>query len=411
MRADNLNIFIKSLIIKTNPKFIKLVVKVRESLRKILIAAFGKHYNLEIISIKEFSNKFSCNYINIKESEIYYNCYPDYLSNKKHKKSKQFIDRPEIYIAEIMNATVIGDNHFILKDNYCIYDIPYYPHASDFNLKYGSVKKINRSSIEIVFVRSKTIIHKAISIVGHASNNYYHFMIDLLSRLYYIDQNEEYDDYDLVVDKRAYEKYKNIIDTYNIKKRKIIVAKKDTAYSINQLIFPSQVSFNKIYSKNLEKNIFNGNIYDAEPFQKFKETIFKSLKITLENRTRKIFISRKDSVRNNLVNEDEIAEIFIENGFEIIVPSEYSFVEQVKIFSTTNVLAGAEGAAFTNMLFMPKNSIAICIVDYTKKQFMVSCLATALGIKSIYLEAIKIGEKRHFLSKEYAKEFLEGFNL
>jgi len=70
----------------------------------------------------------------------------------------------------------------------------------------------------------------------------------------------------------------------------------------------------------------------------------------------RIFVSRKNAVRRKIINEDEVIKIMIKHNFNIIYSEEYTFFEQVAIFSNAKCLAGLHGAGFTNMIFMPPGS-------------------------------------------------------
>jgi hypothetical protein len=71
---------------------------------------------------------------------------------------------------------------------------------------------------------------------------------------------------------------------------------------------------------------------------------------------RKLFISRAGNSQahfRRLLNEDEIASIAREQGFEIVRCEELSFAAQVTMFSEASIIAGAHGAGLINMIFAP----------------------------------------------------------
>ena len=65
---------------------------------------------------------------------------------------------------------------------------------------------------------------------------------------------------------------------------------------------------------------------------------------------RRIFIRRNSGTRT-VVNAAEIERLLVERGFSIIEPEKLNFVEQVEIFSRAEVIVGATGAAFANLIF------------------------------------------------------------
>ncbi|MDC1541022.1 glycosyltransferase family 61 protein [Candidatus Pelagibacter ubique] len=83
-----------------------------------------------------------------------------------------------------------------------------------------------------------------------------------------------------------------------------------------------------------------------------------------DNYNEYIYIRRKEntSVGRRLDNEDKLLEQLIDLGFEIIYPEDYSFQEQICIFSNARIVIGVSGSALLNGLFCKKSShiIELC---------------------------------------------------
>ena len=177
---------------------------------------------------------------------------------------------------------------------------------------------------------------------------------------------------------------------------------------VDKLVYPSFISWNPIYRvSDLIENA--GNYYTSKPYEMYQA--LKARVIDEIDVSRKVFIYRKDTIRNDLINEDEIAKLFAEYGFEIVVPTSMNIVDQIRLFAGVKVLAGAEGAAFTNMVYMSKKTTVICITPRHKHKYMVSSLANTLGINCVYLDAKPTQGKQHYLNIDYLKRFLNGFEL
>lgn len=76
----------------------------------------------------------------------------------------------------------------------------------------------------------------------------------------------------------------------------------------------------------------------------------KNLPINLGER---IYLSRSKSSRRKIVNENEVTDILKAYSFNIIHNEDYSFYEQVELYSYAKFLISVHGAGLTNMLFMP----------------------------------------------------------
>ncbi len=68
---------------------------------------------------------------------------------------------------------------------------------------------------------------------------------------------------------------------------------------------------------------------------------------------RKIYISRRDTSARKLINENEVIELMLELGFEVLTLSEMSVLEQIKCFSEARCVVGPHGAGLANVMFCP----------------------------------------------------------
>jgi hypothetical protein len=75
--------------------------------------------------------------------------------------------------------------------------------------------------------------------------------------------------------------------------------------------------------------------------------------------SRKIWIHRSEKSRRALLNEDEVLAAVQKAGFEPIVFEALTLKQQIELMQQTKVLAGLHGAGLTNLMFLPKNSIAL----------------------------------------------------
>lgn len=79
----------------------------------------------------------------------------------------------------------------------------------------------------------------------------------------------------------------------------------------------------------------------------------------------RIFVSRRNSSRRKILNEDEVIATLSDYNFSVIYTEDYTFLEQIAIFSQVKYLTGNHGAGLTNMLFMPADSI---IFEFHKRK-------------------------------------------
>jgi hypothetical protein len=322
-------------------------------------------------------------------------CSPLYCSKQdgviKNKPGKIFrFLLPEMYVAEIYDANVIGENSVVLVDNICLQDMIQNDVKGRLNLRYGSVLHMNSCHAIIGNKKlDKICIPEAIYLIGFAAFNYYHLTIEILGRLEYIERIKEYDGIPLLVDEIicAVPQYKYLLNVINKKGYPVIPLKKNHPYSVGRLILPSSTCC-------LPINV-NGFRSRPEDYCVSKETlkfirnrILEHFQINFNDSTdTKIFISRKNTKNIRLTNEDLVLELFIKHGFEIIYPEMMSLEEQVKVFASAQIVAGVTGAAFTNILYCQENTVVINIIPEKYEFYLYSTIAHNLNLKPVFFDA------------------------
>ncbi|HRP37467.1 MAG TPA: glycosyltransferase family 61 protein [Candidatus Dojkabacteria bacterium] len=79
----------------------------------------------------------------------------------------------------------------------------------------------------------------------------------------------------------------------------------------------------------------------------------------------KIYLSRKKASRKKVTNETEVEQLVQKYGFKVAYNEDYSFLEQVSLYSNAKFLISIHGSGLTNMLFMKDRS---SILEVHKKK-------------------------------------------
>lgn len=74
---------------------------------------------------------------------------------------------------------------------------------------------------------------------------------------------------------------------------------------------------------------------------------------------RRIFISREGTRFRRCINEAEVYAIAQKHGFTTLKNEDMTFADQVSLYAGVDMVMGAHGAGFTNMLFAPESATAI----------------------------------------------------
>jgi hypothetical protein len=100
----------------------------------------------------------------------------------------------------------------------------------------------------------------------------------------------------------------------------------------------------------------------------------------------KVYLSRRKAARKKVTNEDEVEHLMQQYGFRTVFNEDYTFLEQVAIYSHVRYLVSIHGSGLTNMLFMPQGSGVLEILkaktnELARPSFVFWYQADALGHK------------------------------
>lgn len=172
-------------------------------------------------------------------------------------------------------------------------------------------------------------------LISPYSNNYYHWLFDVLPRLHLLMQSGiTCDKYLVNWDGLSFQ-----IDTLSalgIPQTKLIKNKPDIHLKARKLVVPSLAN-HAGYVPNWVCSFLRSKLLQvmAEPNPEF----------------RRIYISRADAIHRRVVNEREITTLLNDFGFMTVVPGLLSFAEQVSIFNSADIVIAPHGAGLTNLLF------------------------------------------------------------
>lgn len=98
-----------------------------------------------------------------------------------------------------------------------------------------------------------------------------------------------------------------------------------------------------------------------------------------------LFVHRASQNNRRIINDEEVLEVFIMWGFEVIDFEKLDFEEQRKVAGAASIIAGVHGAGLTNMLFMEKGSTVLELTSILSgEQYYYYTLSCALGHRYYY---------------------------
>lgn len=312
-------------------------------------------------------------------------CRYEIIFNKSNRtniinKPKLFIDEknyfkphiegtvPDINIYKLNNVSVLGSTDAIIYNNkFLHYELNLMENWHDLK-RWDIFTKIDAQCYELNLKYDNKILasnknKKYISLLKEHSINYYHFMTEGLPRLIQIMESvEKFDvsNYSLLIDdempKQCLEAIKFVVN-FDIE---IIFIKKGEIFHCDELIYctPLWTSLdNTTGLPNPKKEFF----VDKYAINLVREKILASFvpKVRTTNKLRKVYLQRLNNKLRPISNLNELELLLLKNDFEFVDVGSLNLIEQIELFQAVDIVLGASGAAFTNLIFMKKGSKAV----------------------------------------------------
>ena len=202
---------------------------------------------------------------------------------------------------------------------------------------------------------TNTKIDKAILIGGDP--NYYHWVVDFLPKLLALGKTPGLGDYPILVHEELSSYQLEGLSLAGIDPTRLLKLEYPGCYPCGELIVP----------------LFPPESPEME-WSRSRRSAVAWLRTLIEPKTgggRRIYISRQDSTRRKIANEDVLIAVLRKEGFDILVLSEYSQAEQIRIFSEADVVVASHGAGLGNLAFAPDGCRIVEIRDprWNNQQF------------------------------------------
>ncbi|MCJ2016186.1 glycosyltransferase family 61 protein [Methylobacterium sp. E-065] len=190
-------------------------------------------------------------------------------------------------------------------------------------------------------------IDEAILLGGRCSNNYFHFLIEYLSRGYIIGRQGLARDLPLIVPENLFPSEIEALELF-FPERTVIALSSQERLDVKRLHIPSLMTY---LPDALEITDWKKEGFRRASLQWLRDRAYQALELddTPRIETSRIFLARRRG--RNIINAAAIEDVFASHGFAIVDPSVLTFREQVQLFAGASHIAGPLGAAFSNVVF------------------------------------------------------------
>ena len=260
------------------------------------------------------------------------------------------ISNGRLYTDRIHDTAILIDNKIIKEPS--------------FQLRYKDSKIYNSNINEnIVFQkgtprRKKILNGRVLSLLtgGGGNENYWHWLFDVLPRLALCEKILDINKVDFFLLPNSKKRFQQeTFDLLNIAKNKIISSE-----------YFRHIQSNELWVTDHPYVITNDSTEDMQNLPVWISKWLRSKYIRNNandnlSLPKKIYIDRKDSsfsARNlrSIVNEEEIKNFLTKEGFKSISLGDFSFKDQVEIFSNAEAVVGLHGGGFANICFCKSGS-------------------------------------------------------
>lgn len=313
-----------------------------------------------------------------KKRLVYEAPFFEVSEEKKHE-----FESPSIYVAILHGVDVLSSSGLILTKKDVLYD----PMKSDkehrIKWPWMYLWGIRYKHMFLLVNRDVLEVDQAINLCGFGANNYYHFTVEILSRLAYTSQLPDASKLPILIDEgiKAYPQLEQLLNAVKFD-HEIIYVPCEMRVKTHLLIQPSMNTWMPMNVESWKLFRISDNLIARSGITNIRSCLYRIMETQGE---RKIYISRKNCDSSRLVNEAEMIPLFKEAGFEIVYPEYLSFEEQVRMFSSAKCIVGVTGAALTNILYCRQGTILGCIIPQEYEFCIYSSIAYAVGCQTLFL--------------------------
>jgi capsular polysaccharide biosynthesis protein len=274
---------------------------------------------------------------------------------------------PESFVISFSEGRVVGDcGAIITHDDKLLLDVSPFFSTSKTNTseeKARSHYALNHFKFPRCLKFDQTFA--VLSTAG--SSQYYHWLLDALPRLKILREIllDDFEGIDKFIVSKGLPVINETLELMHLPSEKLYVCNTRTHVQASRLIIPS-----------------------IPPAVEWKYNFLRNefLKPDLgENSIQRIYISRSKAKYRQIKNEKEVLKLLFEFGFVPMCLEDYSFKDQISIFSNAEIVVAPHGAGLTNIVWCRKGTK---ILEIFSPNYVNPCyweITSQLGIDYFYL--------------------------
>ena len=260
------------------------------------------------------------------------------------------------FITDCRIYTDTNENLAIIKNNIIIPEISYQQVKGELkSVEFNSC--ILKGTPRIKKKIKGTVLNLA---QGASGDNFFHFLLDIIPKIWLTNSSISKDEINYFYVNKIYTWQKGIFKIIGIDEKKLLDASIYRHIHVDKLIAVTHPWYEKGFIQNEVK------LLPSWIINKNRKKFLPIIKSNKENRT-KLFLDRSGSIFSHckILNNEELIQYLEKKGFEIYKPEKQDFLKQIQKFNDSNIILGAHGAAFTNIIFCKEKTNIIEIIPVT----------------------------------------------
>jgi capsular polysaccharide biosynthesis protein len=284
----------------------------------------------------------------------------------------QYYIFPDIALSQIFNALVTGGTNIIFTDDSAIcHDL--YDFSTDYTSEelHGRIV-INPQKNQVRCLQQSVIIGTvpiAASFVDGCASNYAHWMTEVLPKICLFCADKRFKTVPLIINADL---HPNLMTSVAMLAgdREVITLILGARIQVKELWLVSQTGYVPFDWRVKKLNNYSHGLFSPYALRTLKSNLLPMVDLlSTEELPKKIYLRRKSGGRK-VTNGAEIEAVLLLQGFVVIEPERLSFAQQVALFASVDIIVGASGAAFANIIFCkPLTKIIILIPEYADTSF------------------------------------------
>jgi len=221
---------------------------------------------------------------------------------------------------------------------------------------------------------SLPIIDRGIHLCKEHDGNYFHWMVEILPRLFMIERLVEDKSIPLLVSDALNPNLYDLLRLVAHPDRPILRLDPSRLCRVRHLTYPSDVS--RILDIYEGESGYDTAYLAVELIKRTVQQVKRALIASVGSRRRRLYLRRGSKYRL-LLNDRELEERLAAIGFELLDLNGLSIVAQVELFSQAEIVVGPMGAAVANIVWCPEGTpVVVLDSDHPALPF---CILTQLA--------------------------------